>query len=164
MADVHDKATRSKNMRAIGAQNTAIEKRMATLLDALGLPWISQDSSLPGRPDFTLREYRCVIFTHGCFWHHHNCHLFKVPATRTEFWLDKINTNVRRDARDMHLLTQEGWRVLVVWGCALRGRTKLTDAALCERIEEWICGGVGSAQIAIQGISPLNFTSELDKP
>lgn len=87
MADVHDKATRSKNMRAIGAQNTGIEKRMATLLDSLELQWITQDASLPGRPDFTLGEYRCVIFTHGCFWHHHDCYLFKTPATRTESML-----------------------------------------------------------------------------
>lgn len=162
MADVHDKATRSKNMRAICAQNTAIEKRMATLLDSLGLQWITQDSSLPGRPDFTLGEYRCVIFTHGCFWHHHDCYLFKTPATRTEFWLNKINSNVRRGARDMQRLTEEDWRVLVVWECALRGRAKLTDAALCERLEEWVCGGDGSAQIGIQGIAPLSFTSELD--
>lgn len=162
MADVHDKATRSKNMRAIGAQNTAIEKRMATLLDSLGLQWITQDASLPGRPDFTLGEYRCVIFTHGCFWRHHDCYLFKTPATRTKFWLNKINSNVRRDTRDMQRLTEEGWRVLVVWECALRGRAKLTDAALCERLEEWVCGGDGSAQIGIQGIAPLSFTSELD--
>ena len=76
MADVHDKATRSKNMRAIGAQNTAIEKRMAALLDSLGLQWLAQDTRLPGRPDFTLDDYRCEIFTHGCFWRPHACYLF----------------------------------------------------------------------------------------
>lgn len=159
MADVHDKATRSKNMRAIGAQNTAIEKRMASLLDSLGLQWLAQDTRLPGRPDFTLDDYRCVIFTHGCFWHHHDCYLFKVPATRTDFWLNKIGANVARDERDMGQLVAQGWRVLVVWECALRGREKLTDLELCERLEEWICGGEGSAQIGIQGISRLSFTS-----
>ncbi|WP_052283545.1 very short patch repair endonuclease [Kluyvera genomosp. 1] len=162
MADVHDKATRSKNMRAIGAQNTAIEKRMAALLDSLGLRWQAQDSSLPGRPDFTLNDYRCVIFTHGCFWHHHDCYLFKVPATRTEFWLNKINGNVQRDTRDMKRLCEQGWRVLVVWECALRGRMKLNDAQLCERLEEWICGGESSAQIGTQGISHLDVTSAPD--
>ena len=163
MADVHDKATRSKNMRAIGAQNTAIEKRMAVLLDSLGLQWLAQDARLPGRPDFTLDDYRCVIFTHGCFWHHHDCYLFKVPATRTDFWLNKIGANVARDERDIRQLMASGWRVLVVWECALRGREKLTDLALSERLEEWICGGEGSAQIGIQGISSLRFTSQSDK-
>lgn len=163
MADVHDKVTRSKNMRAIGAQNTAIEKRMAVLLDGLGLQWLSQDTRLPGRPDFTLDDYRCVIFTHGCFWHHHDCYLFKVPATRTDFWLNKIGANVVRDERDIRQLIASGWRVLVVWECALRGREKLTDLALSERLEEWICGGEGSAQIGIQGISSLRFISQSDK-
>lgn len=163
MADVHDKATRSKNMRAIGAQNTAIEKRMAVLLDGLGLPWLAQDTRLPGRPDFTLDDYRCVIFTHGCFWHHHDCYLFKVPATRTDFWLNKIGANVARDERDIRQLIASGWRVLVVWECALRGREKLTDLALSERLEEWICGGEGRAQIGIQGISSLRFISQSDK-
>lgn len=163
MADVHDKAIRSKNMRAIGAQNTAIEKRMAVLLDGLGLPWLAQDTRLPGRPDFTLDDYRCVIFTHGCFWHHHDCYLFKVPATRTDFWLNKIGANVARDERDIRQLMASGWRVLVVWECALRGREKLTDLALSERLEEWICGGEGSAQIGIHGISSLTFISQSDK-
>ena len=163
MVDVHNKATRRKNMRAIGAQNTAIEKRMAVLLDGLGLQWLSQDTRLPGRPDFTLDDYRCVIFTHGCFWHHHDCYLFKVPATRTDFWLNKIGANVVRDERDIRQLIASGWRVLVVWECALRGREKLTDLALSERLEEWICGGEGSAQIGIQGISSLRFISQSDK-
>ncbi|MDF2779988.1 MAG: vsr, partial [Enterobacteriaceae bacterium] len=100
MADVHDKATRSKNMRAIGTRDTAIEKRLAALLTECGLAFRVQDAALPGRPDFVVDDYRCVIFTHGCFWHHHDCYLFKVPATRTEFWLEKIGKNVERDRRD----------------------------------------------------------------
>ncbi len=152
MADVHDKATRSKNMRAIATRDTAIEKRLASLLERLGLTFRVQDAALPGRPDFVLDEYRAVIFTHGCFWHHHDCYLFKVPATRTEFWLEKIGKNVVRDDRDSALLREQGWRVLIVWECALRGRLKLTDDALAERLEEWICGGGDTAQIDTLGI------------
>lgn len=155
MVDVHDKATRSKNMRAIATRDTAIEKRLASLLTGQGLAFRVQDASLPGRPDFVVDEYRCVIFTHGCFWHHHHCYLFKVPATRTEFWLEKIGKNVERDRRDINRLQALGWRVLIVWECALRGREKLTDEALTERLEEWICGEGASAQIDTQGIHLL---------
>jgi len=155
MTDVHNKATRSKNMRAIGTRDTAIEKRLAELLTQAGFAFRVQDSSLPGRPDFVLDEWRCVIFTHGCFWHHHDCYLFKVPATRTDFWLEKIGKNVARDRRDLGLLDQQGWRVLVVWECALRGKMKLTDAALNARLEEWICAEGTNAQIDTQGIRPL---------
>lgn len=58
MADVHDKATRSKNMRAIATRDTAIEKRLASLLTGQGLAFRVQDASLPGRPDFVVDEYR----------------------------------------------------------------------------------------------------------
>ena len=155
MADVHDKATRSKNMRAIATRDTAIEKRIAALLTGAGFTFVAQDRALPGRPDFALPDYRCVIFTHGCFWHHHDCYLFKVPATRTEFWLEKIGKNVQRDARDCEKLQALGWRVLIVWECALRGREKLDDEALSERVIEWICGGGDTAQIDTLGIHLL---------
>jgi DNA (cytosine-5)-methyltransferase 1 len=158
MADVHDKATRSKNMRAIATRDTAIEKRIAALLTGAGFTFVAQDRALPGRPDFALPDYRCVIFTHGCFWHHHDCYLFKVPATRTAFWLDKIAGNVARDARDRQL-AEQGWRVLIIWECALRGRLKLNDEALTERLEEWICGAGHDAQIDTQGIRELALTS-----
>lgn len=150
--DVHDKATRSKNMRAIGQRDTAIEKRIASLLTQAGFTFTTQHNTLAGRPDFVVEQYRCVIFTHGCFWHHHHCYLFKVPATRTAFWLDKIASNVARDQRDTASLLAEGWRVLIVWECALRGRLKLHDEALTERLEEWICSGGNYAQIDTQGI------------
>lgn len=152
--DVHDKATRSKNMRAIGTFDTAIEKRLAGLLAQAGFSFIAQEATLPGRPDFVVNDYRCAIFTHGCFWHHHDCYLFKVPATRTAFWLNKIDGNVARDRRDEALLLERGWRVLIVWECALRGKKKLSDEALSERLEEWICGGGHRAQIDTQGIGP----------
>ena len=155
MADVHDKATRSKNMRAIATRDTAIEKRLASVLTEQGVTFRVQDAALPGRPDFVVDDYRCVIFTHGCFWHHHNCYLFKVPATRTAFWLEKIGKNVQRDARDCEQLQALGWRVLIVWECALRVREKLGDDALSERVIEWICGGGDSAQIDTHGIHLL---------
>jgi DNA mismatch endonuclease (patch repair protein) len=156
MADVHDKATRSKNMRAIGTHDTAIEQRVAGLLTRLGLAFHVQDTALPGRPDFVIDDYQCVIFTHGCFWHHHDCYLFKVPATRTDFWLAKIGKNVERDQRDITQLRANGWRVLVVWECALRGRQKLSDERLSVRLEEWICGGGEAAQIDTQGIQTIS--------
>ena len=164
MADVHSKAIRSKNMRAIATRDTAIEKRLAALLEARGFTFRVQDAALAGKPDFVLDDYRCVIFTHGCFWHHHDCYLFKVPATRTDFWLEKIGKNVERDRRDITRLVNDAWRVLVVWECALRGRAKLTDEALGERLEEWICSGGDSAQIDTLGIHMLPDSGQPQPP
>lgn len=152
VADVHSKAVRSKNMRAIGNRDTAIERRLAAILGELEINFSVQRADLPGRPDFVLDEARCIIFTHGCFWHRHNCYLFKVPATRTEFWLAKIAENVARDVRCIDALWALGFRILVVWECALRGRERLSDADLSERLEEWICAGDAYCQIDSHGI------------
>jgi len=155
MADVHSHAVRSKNMRAIKTRDTAIERRLSALLMDLGVAFHTQDPTLTGRPDFVVPQYGCIIFTHGCFWHHHGFHLFKLPATRTAFWLQKIEGNVIRDKRARIRLQEAGWRVLIIWECALRGREKLTDAALSERLEEWLCEGTDSAEIDTRGIRRL---------
>ncbi|KAA8996169.1 DNA mismatch endonuclease Vsr [Affinibrenneria salicis] len=160
MADVHNPATRSKNMRAIRNSDTAIEKRLAAVFDQLGLTYRMQVGELCGKPDFVLDDYRAIVFSHGCFWHYHRCYLFKVPATRTEFWLNKIGANVRRDREVMRTLAQQGWKVLIVWECALRGRLKLDDNALSERIEEWLCASDGHAQIDTQGIHPFALPAD----
>lgn len=60
MTDVHNKATRSKNMRAIGTRDTAIEKRLAGLLEQAGLIFACRMPRLPG---VRLRG-RCVSVHH----------------------------------------------------------------------------------------------------
>ncbi|WP_338556698.1 DNA mismatch endonuclease Vsr [Erwinia sp. E_sp_B04_7] len=155
MADVHSSETRSKNMRAIRTRDTAIETRLAELMTGLGFSYRVQDKMLPGRPDFILDQYKTIIFVHGCFWHKHHCHLFKVPATRTAFWLGKIDSNVARDKRYIAELTAAGWKVLLVWECSLRGKTRLEEEALTSRLEEWICAGSGNAEIDSEGIRQL---------
>lgn len=158
MADVHSSETRSKNMRAIRTKDTAIEVKLAKILDLLGLSYRVQIRELPGKPDFVIDDYRAIIFVHGCFWHKHNCYLFKTPATRTDFWLKKIQGNVKRDNDVMKYLSADGWKVLVVWECALRGKYKLTDNDISARVEEWICSSEVNAKIDTQGISQVIFS------
>lgn len=155
MADVHNPAQRSKNMRAIKNSHTAIEKRLEGLLHELGVAYHQQDRTLAGTPDFVIPQSQCVIFAHGCFWHHHHCYLFTMPATRTEFWMGKIAANVARDERAVAALHRQQWRVLVVWECALRGRHRLSDRDLCERLEEWLCAGDAYSQIDLHGIHSI---------
>lgn len=152
MADVHSQAIRSKNMRAIRNQDTAIEQRIALILKDRGFTYRVQDKALPGRPDFVLPAEKAIIFVHGCFWHRHHCYLFKMPATRTEFWSGKINSNVERDRRYIQQLRDGGWKVLIVWECALRGKLQLEDSALIERLEEWLLAAPDSSEIDHQGL------------
>ena len=79
---------------------------------------------MPGKPDLVLAKYNTVIFIHGCFWHRHDCHLFKWPSTRPEFWKDKINGNKTRDLKHLKELRELKWRVLIIWECAWKGKYK----------------------------------------
>jgi DNA mismatch endonuclease (patch repair protein) len=93
-------------------------------LHAAGLRFRLHVRDLPGRPDMVFPRYRAAVFVHGCFWHGHDCPLFKVPETRRDFWSAKIAGNRARDSRNRDALVREGWRVLTVWECALKGSAR----------------------------------------
>jgi len=96
---------------------------------------------LPGAPDVVLSGRKVAVFVHGCFWHMHpGCRYAKIPATRTEFWKSKLEGNAERDRRSVEALLAAGWRVLLVWECAIRDKDTLL--ALPEALAEWI-NGVG---------------------
>lgn len=75
---------------------------------------------LLGKPDIVFFKKRLAVFVHGCFWHCHDCRFFKWPATNSEFWRVKIESNARRDESVVAALRSMNWRVLVVWECELR--------------------------------------------
>lgn len=147
MTDVHSPESRSKNMRAIRAKNTNPELILRKLLFARGLRFRLHVNTLPGKPDIILPKYRVAILVHGCFWHGHNCYLFKLPVNRREFWRTKISQNKQRDIRDMEALQQAGWSVLCVWECALKGRLKWDANELGDRITTWISCSAGKAEM-----------------
>ena len=136
MADVHDKKTRSYNMSRIRSTDTKPELIVRKFLHAQGFRYRLHVKSLPGRPDIVLPKYKTVIFVHGCFWHgHKNCRYFKVPGTRTEWWLNKINTNKANDATAVKALKKEGWKVITLWECDLRtNRSKDTFSTLLKKL------------------------------
>lgn len=123
MADVVDPATRSRMMSGIRGKNTKPELLIRKALHARGFRY-RLHCDLPGKPDICLPRHRAVIFVHGCFWHGHDCHLFKWPSTRPEFWRAKIERNRAVDAAAEAVLLAAGWRVAVVWECALKGRNR----------------------------------------
>ena len=81
---------------------------------------------------------RAVIFVHGCFWHGHDCSLFKLPATNSAFWEAKIAANQSRDVAAASALTQAGWRVLNVWECAVRGRYRQPLVVVLDQVARWL--------------------------
>lgn len=124
MADVHDKATRSYNMSQIKGKNTKPEMLVRKYLHAQGFRYRLHVKDLPGKPDIVLPKYKTVIFIHGCFWHgHEGCKYYVVPKTRTDWWLNKINTNVNNDLKAIAALEKEGWHIITLWECDLKPNT-----------------------------------------
>lgn len=134
--DVHDKKTRSYNMSRIKGKNTKPEEIVRKYLFSKGFRYRKNDKKLPGTPDIVLPKYKTVIFVNGCFWHgHKDCRYFVIPKTNTDFWLNKINTNIERDKHKQEALKELGWNVIVVWECELKKQTReLTLKTIMEQI------------------------------
>jgi DNA mismatch endonuclease (patch repair protein) len=125
-------------MAAIKGSHTKPELQIRKALHAAGFRYRLHAKDLPGKPDLVLPRYRAAIFVHGCFWHQHDCHLFKWPTTREDFWRAKIGRNVENDARAVESLRAAGWRVAIIWECALKGRTRLDESSAMQRLASWI--------------------------
>ena len=135
MADVHTPAQRSYNMSRVRSKDTKPELIVRKFLHAHGFRYRLHDKKLPGSPDVVLPKYKTVIFVHGCFYHGHDrCRYFVMPKTRTDWWLAKINGNKSRDAKNEALLVAAGWRIITIFECALKPKTK--EATLQNLIEK----------------------------
>jgi DNA mismatch endonuclease (patch repair protein) len=136
MTDVHTKEQRSYNMSSIKGKDTKPELLVRRFLHAQGFRYKLHDKSLLGKPDIVLPKYKTVIFIHGCFWHGHgNCRYFKLPQTRSDWWLSKINTNKANDAKAVKALKTAGWKVITIWECRLKpGKSDITLNKLTQKI------------------------------
>lgn len=138
MADVVSSEIRSKMMAGIRGKNTTPELIVRKLLFAKGYRYRIHEPKLPGKPDIVLKRYSAVIDIRGCFWHGHSCRYFKLPSTRTDFWLHKIEENKNRDRNNLEKLFSGGWRVLIVWECALKNKSIVENNTLVDKISDWV--------------------------
>lgn len=121
MTDVVSAQVRSRMMAGIRSKNTKPELIVRRGLHRRGFRFRLHEKALPGRPDLVLPKYRTAVFVHGCFWHGHECELFKWPKTREAFWRTKIDANRRRDTISMSQIEALGWRAEIIWECQVRG-------------------------------------------
>lgn len=113
-------------MRQIRSSNTKPEKIVRSLLHRMGFRFRINQNNLPGKPDIVLKKHNTIIFVHGCFWHgHRNCKRSNTPKTNRDYWINKIQTNVKRDKKNIRELKKEGWKVIVVWECNANKTVKL---------------------------------------
>jgi DNA mismatch endonuclease, patch repair protein len=148
MADVVSPEKRSRMMSGIRNVDTEPEMILRRGLHGLGFRFRLNDKLLPGKPDLVFSKWKAVLFAHGCFWHGHDCHLFKWPSTRPEFWRTKISGNRERDIDVVNSLVTDGWRVGVVWECALKGRERLPLDLVLRRCSDWLLYDIARLEIS----------------
>lgn len=100
-------------MSKVRSKNTAPEVELARILRPLGMR-LFRHKALPGRPDLASKKRKLAIFMDGCFWHRCPQH-YRRPKTRPEFWMNKVNNNVKRDRRANRKLKKMGYVVIRFW-------------------------------------------------
>ncbi len=147
MTDIVGKSKRSQMMSGIRGKNTAPELIIRKGLHRMGFRYRLYSPDLLGKPDMVFPRYSAVILINGCFWHQHECHLFKWPSTRKDFWRKKIMANKVRDQRNLKVYQQLGWKVLVIWECALKGRDRRPVDEVLHTAANWLQFDEGGAVI-----------------
>ncbi|MAE50877.1 MAG: very short patch repair endonuclease [Micavibrio sp.] len=138
MADIVSPQKRSEMMSGIRGKNTKPEHFIRKTLHAKGFRFRLHRKDLPGKPDLVLSKYRTVIFVHGCFWHGHDCHLFKWPKSRPDFWRAKISKNQENDEKALVALKKDNWRILVIWECAIKGKERIEPESIMKTMVNWL--------------------------
>lgn len=134
-------------MSGIQGKDTKPEVMIRKALHRRGFRYCIYVKSLPGKPDLVFPKYSAVIQINGCFWHGHDCDLFKWPSTRPKFWKNKISDNRRRDLKNNAELKKMGWRVLTIWECAMKGREKQSFEKVVKRTSDWLTGNKNRGEI-----------------
>ena len=138
VTDVLTPEQRRLVMSRIRGKNTKPEMLLRRGFHGRGLRYRLHGADIPGKPDMVFPRYRTVVFVHGCFWHGHECSLFRWPKTRAMFWRTKINRNMERDRSALAALKADDWRALVVWECALRGKHRRAMPDVLSQAEAFI--------------------------
>ncbi len=135
MVDIVSPEKRSEMMSGIRGKNTRPEMVIRKALFKSGFRYRLHSKNLPGRPDLVLKKYNAVILINGCYWHgHENCHLFRYPKSKQDFWKNKIGGNIDRDKRNEIKLLDSGWTVIKIWECAIKGKKRLPVDEIIRKI------------------------------
>ena len=116
--DTFSTQKRSEVMARVRSKDTKPEMAVRRYLHNHGLRYRLHRRDLPGCPDLVFASRRVAVFVHGCFWHRHSgCRKATMPASRQDYWRDKFDATVKRDARAQAELGRTGWSALVIWEC-----------------------------------------------
>ena len=102
------------------SKNTKPEKLIRSKLYENGYRFRIHVKKLPGKPDIVLHKHKTILNVHGCYWHYHGCAHSNVPKTKTQYWIERLELNKKRDFLNKSKLIKLGWKVIDVWECTLK--------------------------------------------
>ena len=115
------KEKRSLNMRKIGSKNTKPELLVRKMLHRKGIRFRLHAKDLPGKPDISNKSKGFAIFVNGCFWHQHEgCKRANIPKSNKEYWVPKLERNVKRQKDNIKSLIEMGMKPHVIWECEVK--------------------------------------------
>ena len=149
-----DAATRNRMSRQ-RCRNTTPELAVRAALRSLGFSYRLHVSGLPGRPDIVNKSAHWAIFVHGCYWHHHRgCPRATVPKNNRDWWLEKFQSNTRRDTCKIDQLKELGLDVLVVWECVASNASLLRQT-----LKDWFEFRGASTKVLQNTRKPKRYVS-----
>ena len=108
---------RNYNMSRIRSTDTSIESCLRKALWRDGIRYKKNYKILPGKPDIVITKHKIAIFCDGEYWHGKDWEIKKAKIhSNKEYWISKIERNMRRDIETNRLLRNMGWEVLRFWG------------------------------------------------
>ena len=114
MTDTVSKKKRSEIMSAIRSKNSKIEVDFRKVIWKAGFRYRKNPSKYFGKPDLVLKKHKVVIFVDSCFWHGCKKHC-RLPSTRKDYWIPKIERNKQRDKEVGKYYKKIGWKIIRIW-------------------------------------------------
>ena len=115
--DNHTAEQRHKNMQAIKNKDSEIEILLRKELWKRGIRYRKNVKDILGHPDLAFKGKKIAVFCDSEFWHGYDWeHNKESIKTRREFWIPKIERNMKRDIEVTENLEADGWIVLRFWG------------------------------------------------
>lgn len=112
---------RKKNMRAIRSKDTTIELALRKALWQRGIRYRKNYKGLIGKPDIVITQYRIAVFCDSDFWHGYDWENRKSRIkSNQDYWIPKIERNMKRDREVTAALVEQGWIVLRFWEHTIR--------------------------------------------
>jgi len=103
-------------MSKIRGSDTRAEVIFRKALWHLGYRFRKNYKGLPGKPDIVFTKAKVAIFIDGEFWHGFNWEEKKSKIKNNkDYWINKIERNMRRDKEVTAQLTSNNWFVIRFW-------------------------------------------------